>query len=66
MKETILKAALAQFGSAACLGIGLLVFGTSDIEFAAKLYGVCTILGATGVCTGIVGAVYPKGETSGT
>jgi len=61
MKKNILTGALIQFVLAGTLGISLALFAGSDhAELVARLYVVCSILGTTGVFTGLVGAVYPK------
>ena len=64
MKEKILNGALVQFGLAAFIGILLVLLRSFDsienLEYTARFYTVAVILGVTGICTGLIGTVYPK------
>lgn len=64
MKQKILIAALIQFGIAATLTIAAILLRSfesyEDIGTLARVYIIATIFGVTGLCSGLIGAVYPK------
>lgn len=69
MKEKILLAALMMFSFAGFLTIITIITKTfspetlgADMMIAARIYSVATTLGVTGICTGLIGAIYPKGK----